>query len=103
MVLLFMEKVDGEHKEVGQALQGFNQDMERLMPGGTKGADPAPPEVDKHEQRRLNMELYRTEILPKLNNTARPFDPIGDMNRSEILALSACLDVAIRARDNTRR
>lgn len=103
MVLLFMEKVDGESKEVGKVLADFNKDMAELNTKST--TKPQAVELtgaEKLEQHHRNLILFRDEVFPKLYDLMNAYDKVGDMNRSELLALSACLDVAIKARNNKR-
>ena len=95
MVLLFMEKIDGERKEVGQALQDFNKDMERLTPGAKSLAT-----EDVQSQR---VEVWNNEVIPRLRSLLQSDQSMGVTTLEELKALSACLGVAIKARDNNRR
>lgn len=101
MMLLFMEQLDGERKEMGKALQDFNKDMEKI--NADAAAQKTLSAQELREKRELNQMLWDQEVQSKLENLGNARNKIGDMNRSEILALSAGLDVALRARDNDRR
>jgi len=98
----FMEEVDSERKDVDKALLDFNKDMEELSK-----RSPLSPEVkdatETFEEQRIRAGLFHNEVFPKLNDLLRGPFGMGDMTKEELKVLSACLDVAIAARDNKRR
>lgn len=73
--------------------------MVEIGPEGASKVKAPPGPGERHERQ----ELWRDAVQSKLENLANSHDKVGSMNRSEILALSACLDVAIRARNDQRK
>lgn len=93
--------IEGD-KDARKTLKEFKQDMEKIEPL-PKVTRESHPNIPGPGARYDNQSVWRDEVQPKLENLANSHDKVGGMTRSEILVLSAGLDVAIRARNNERK